>query len=105
MKLPQADIEEVQKLESAAITVFKNEVLKSAQTIADIANGTLHHEYTQMLKLRYDAATQIINRVLGPIKAPASDWVSEYLEGIKNTPETKEPVFAGASDVGLEDAG
>ncbi len=89
--LPQADIEEVQKLESAAIASFKNQVVNAAQTIIDIANGNLTDLLTTpALKLRYDAATQIVNRVLGPIKTPASDWVTDYLAGIRNAPETKE---------------
>ena len=79
--LPMADVQETDRLETAAIALFKANVFTAAEVIVETATGI------GVARLQYDAASQIINRVLGPVKGPSNDWVDDLLKDVRNTPE------------------
>lgn len=77
--LPVADVQETDRLELSATTLAKQNVYESMQTICDVATGAADYS-----RLRCDMAKYVVDRVLGPIKGPAGDWVEDFLKDVRN---------------------
>jgi len=83
LDLPMADVQETDRLETAAMQLFRANVFMGAEVIVRAANGE------PISRLQSDNAKYIVERVLGPIKGPANDYVEEWLKDIRNTPTSK----------------
>lgn len=83
--LPTPDIATEDKLESAASTFLRQQHYEYLLVMHDYTMGNPRITTGQANMAKY-----LFERVAGPLKAPAGDWVEDLLKDMRNLPTNDE---------------